>query len=1370
MTTDEVAILELMLTRGLGTQTMRKVLRNAFAHGPSLGEIASLSPRDLDRQGILKIELADALAMTREPAARLAEKLEQHDIRTLAIGMDEYPRRLLATLNDAAPPVLFVRGNLELLDRPAVAFGGSRKASPHGLSITTDVATMLSGYGVNVVSGYANGVDLAAHRSALESGGATTLVLAEGILQFRPKSDIADLLAGDTFLILSEFPPDLRWIARNAMQRNSTIIGLADALLIVESGREGGTFAAGEEALRRRCPLFVVKFSNPPESAAGNDVFLARGAHPIVRDRTSGKPNLVELLSILDRRAAAPHNPPTDHHPTPSVPDAATEPGSVVLFSEEAAYSLSPSSSVVNPQQPPDGPAMTTDRPRLIEVAFPLKQASLDSVREKYGPRGHITGFHLWPARRPLAAARAALIETLLPDPGTPEARRKLVERIGGRVVKGKDGKETTEGGILRWGRESNPDLQWFRDEIRKAYGGRAPRVLDPFAGGGAIPFEAMRLGCEVTAVDINPVAWFILKCTLEYPQRLAGQTRHLPDFVRQDRDFLTAFFKARGAKGKALAAQVERVMQGAGATAQLTGMESPDTLPEADLAWHVRAWGAWVLERARRDLAPYYPTVDAKPTVAYLWARTVTCKQCRATIPLLKTRWLCKKDAKRVVLTMMPNSERTGVVFGIQTDVPAGEGSKARKQAHDKTLGGGTMSRSGAACPCCGAIMTMEDLRLEGLAGHLGAAMTAVVSERKGGRTYRLPTSEETDMVTAARGMVAQTFGNLPYGLPSESTPSSAGTGNHSSSMRIYGFNQWANLFTSRQLLALGKFAENIRLARGAMSEVGYPSVWLEAIELFLATALDRLADHSSTLATWYLPGENVKHTFVRYALQIVWDFAEANPLFEGGGSWASAILFSSAALDHTLVSSLNAPLPRIVHDSATKVEQAAAFDVVMTDPPYYGAIMYSDIMDYFYVWLRRTLHGHSTEVDAAFSTQLAPKWDLDKNFGELIDDPQRFGGDKEKSRAIYEDGMEQVFQASYRALAPDGRLVIVFAHKHPDAWESLVSAIVRAGFLVDGSWPIQTENATRSRAHASAALSSSVWLVCRKRAATARPGWDNLVLGAMRDNIIARLHDFWDAGIRGPDFVWAATGPALEAYSQYPAVKKANAPGEVMPVSEFLAHARRLVVEFVVGRVLSGAGGEDDARDLDPVTTYYLLHRHDFGMEKAPVGPCILYAVSCGLRDSDLTGRYDLLSRGGATSAATEEEDEEGEDAEGDGERESEESGGGATVKLKAWNARKRVGLAADGAGRPVPLIDRAHRIMQLWRLGDVAAVNTYLDAHGLRHSALFHHLLQALIELAPVGSEERSLLESISNHINARAARAAAEQPVLLGGEEG
>ena len=226
---------------------------------------------------------------------------------------------------------------------------------------------------------------------------------------------------------------------------------------------------------------------------------------------------------------------------------------------------------------------MSEDR-RLIEVAFPLKQASLDSVHEKNVRHGHISTLHIWPARRPLAASRAALIATLLPDPGDPEERKQILERMAGRVVekieRKKVGgrtvekvKEETVGGILHWGRENDPDLDWFRQEIRKAYGGRAPKVLDPFAGGGAIPLEAMRLGCEVTATDINPVAWFILKCTLEYPQKLAGQTRSLPQFALEDRDLMEAFLKAKGFKGAGLRTTLERLGHGDGGEIQLDAL-----------------------------------------------------------------------------------------------------------------------------------------------------------------------------------------------------------------------------------------------------------------------------------------------------------------------------------------------------------------------------------------------------------------------------------------------------------------------------------------------------------------------------------------------------------------------------------------------------------------------------------------------------------------------------------------------------------------------------------------------------------------------------------------------------------------------------
>ena len=1059
---------------------------------------------------------------------------------------------------------------------------------------------------------------------------------------------------------------------------------------------------------------------------------------------------------------------------------------------------------------------MNANEKRLIEVAFPLKQVSLDSVHEKNVRHGHISTLHIWPARRPLAASRAALIATLLPDPGDTDKRKAVLERMAGRVTEKIERKrvngrlvekvrEETSGGILHWGRENGPDLDWFRKAIRGAYGGRAPKVLDPFAGGGAIPLEAMRLGCEVTAMDINPVAWFILKCTLEYPQKLAGQTHPLPGFALEDRDFMEKFLKAKGFKGTGLRTFLERLGHGSGGGIQLEALPQDDPVTQADLAWHMRAWGRWVLTRARRRLASYYPTyaefealtretygaprpmrlletddngvaqIDplnaefedaylkdsgnprwvAKPTVAYLWARTVTCKQCRATLPLLKTRWLCKKDRKRVLLTMEPNTDRTGVVFDAQPDVPHNGGNAAQRREHDRRIGAGTMSRTGATCPCCGTIMTMQDIRLEGRAGRLAAVMTAVVVDGAQGKEYRLPTDHEREVADVTEERLQTLYANIPFGLPDEPLPSKEALGFR---VPLYGFDTWRKLFTNRQLLALGEFVHALGKMPHYLSD--YPVDWPQSLVALCMPIVSRMADRGSTLATWTNNRETIRSTFARFALPITWDFSEFAPLSNATGGFVQSVDWVFKVCEH-LQCSVTSGCVGESHCASVIGGLTDSVDVIVTDPPYYDAIPYSDLMDFFHVWLRRSTQGLCSEIDAAFRDPLGRKWDHGTDDGELIDDASRFDGDKALSKQNYEDGMARALQACHAALQPDGRLVVVFANKHPAAWETLVGALIRAGFVVDGSWPIQTEMGNRNRAIASAALSSSVWIVCRKRP-PARPGWDNNVVHEMRRNITRQLHEFWDAGIRGPDFVWAATGPALEAFSKYPVVKKANAPNELMTVSEFLREVRRMVVDFVVGRVLTN-DGQDAVTGLDDLTTYYLLHRHDFGMEGAPVGGCILYALSCNLSDSALVNQYDLLARS-RTGPASAEVEGETSDVEDDG-----ASGGGAKVKLKPWDRRrgKNLGLEAPG-GRPTPLIDQVHKLMHLWRAGDQARVDNYLDTRGLQRNVLFNQILQAIIELAAAGSDERSILEALSNHAAAHGdVRAPRQRRLQLGG---
>ena len=1035
---------------------------------------------------------------------------------------------------------------------------------------------------------------------------------------------------------------------------------------------------------------------------------------------------------------------------------------------------------------------------RLIEVAFPLKQVSLDSVHEKNVRHGHVSTLHIWPARRPLAASRAALLATLLQDPGSREARLAVLERIAGHVVKvpsaaGDRMREETRGGILHWGRDDEGELARFRAEIRQAFGGRTPRVLDPFAGGGAIPLEAMRLGCEAVAADLNPVAWFILRCTLHYPRLLAGETRPLPTFALEERDFLESFLKAQGMTNPtALREELAQHGHGDGEAVQVAALPlEVAPVERADFAWHLRAWGRRVLAEARAALAARYPTYAefepvrrkgrrrsapqiatryrprppsllqpdadgqvsvaalnaefdslyledeanprwvAKPTVAYLWARTVRCANCRTEVPLLKTRWLCKTVRKRVLLTIDRREDGTGVAFGIEVDVPVGNGTAVRKREHDRTLGAGTMSGSGATCPCCGTIATMEDLRAAGRAGRLGERMTAVVVDGQQGKEYRLPTAEEFAAARVGADELDALYAEVPFGLPTEPTPSEQSLG-----MRVprYGFDTWRTLFTDRQLLALGTFVREIRHRSEDVCD--YPDQWREALVAYLCCIFSKLTDYSSAICSWHNGGQKLRNTFARFALPMVWDYCEVNSLSNTSGGFSAMTEWVARYVDHALAATASAPGPTIHAGSAVEL-RVDGVDLICTDPPYYDAIPYSDLMDFFYVWLRRVLHGLTPETDAAFSDPLGPKWDAEAGDGELIDDASRFGGDRNASKRNYEDGMARAFSRFHDALRDEGRLVIVFANKSPDAWETLVSALIRAGFVVDGSWPIQTEMQNRQRSLSSAALSSSIWLVCKKRPPAARPGWDGTVLAEMRENVTERLRDFWDAGIRGPDFVWAATGPALEAFSRHPAVRKADVQGGRLTVAEFLRHVRRMVVGFVVSRLLQGDGGASG--ELDEPTTFYLLHRNDFGLGSAPAGACILYALSCNLSDADLAGRLDLLARGRRAAP-------EGDDAD---EEETATSGGEA--RLKPWSQRRSRDLGEpDVAGSSPPLIDCVHKLMQLWNTGEQSRVDAYLEGRGLWHHELFARVVQALIELADGGSEERAVLESIQNHV--------------------
>ena len=941
---------------------------------------------------------------------------------------------------------------------------------------------------------------------------------------------------------------------------------------------------------------------------------------------------------------------------------------------------------------------------RLIEEAFPLKKVSEDSKHEKKVNHGHISSLHVWPARRPLAACRAVTIATLLPDPeDAPEKMKAEYTRLSGSPLPEKQREYLCNdliGSLTRW-KDENGQGDWdakdqkgrwvnklriAKELILMVYDGHPPKVLDMFAGGGAIPLEAMRLGCEAIANDYNPVAWFILKCTLEYPQRFAGKATPLPDL----------------------------------------NLDEHLDLKKGDLADHVRLWGQWVLENARGELVDYYPIIDNKPTVAYLWARTIPCQdpQCGATVPLLKTLKICTKAEKTLkdtpenrnrpdFLRIKKTKNQTKVIINSKRDLklyPDHETKRVHfkivvpKNADD--VGKPTMSGSTATCPFCESQQPDNYIKRCGHEGKLKAQITTVVYQEGYGKEYRPPTQEEMDAAKIPTEVLKASAGEILHGIPDEPLPSKERHRAVGSQLPDYGFKTWSDLFTPRQLLSSMTFVKWIRAAQRTMEEVGYSPEWLETINGYLVCAFDRMLDHSSTLISWITGAEAIGHTFVSYTLPMTWDFSEGAIPNEVRGSY-------QLCLDRILSSMETAsrahgegtPNCTILRQSATHPINFQV-ETIITDPPYYDAIPYSDISDFFYVWLRRSIKDCLPEF---LGNELTPKED------ELVQ--QHKTGERGRiGKEFYEKGMAESFRAASDSLCKDGRIVIVFAHKEPDAWETLVKAMIGSGLVVTTSWPIDTEKGERMSAQGTAALATSLWMVCRKRSTKAKVGHYGKVKREMQQRITERLRYFWDTGIRGPDFVWAAIGPALESYSGYKTVKWNT--GELFTVTEFLTEVRRMVTDFALGQILHGASTEA----LDEWTRCYLMHKDYFGTENAPVGECILLAQGYGVPLDDLRDRHI-----------------------------------GILKKVSSGNALKLLGhteRTSDRIGYPhtsgrIPMIDMIHRIMRLWDAGEREQINAYFHEHGLQENSLFKAVVQALIETSPQGSSERSLLETLINY---------------------
>jgi putative DNA methylase len=773
---------------------------------------------------------------------------------------------------------------------------------------------------------------------------------------------------------------------------------------------------------------------------------------------------------------------------------------------------------------------------RIAEVDFPIAVVSRHAAREKSIRHGHPSTLHLWWARRPLASSRAMLLALLLPDPADnncPEPFRKQARVIlrdlpnmGG--ARGTDDMKLREailrfiGDVADWDRSDDANyLKAARALIRAAHGDAAPLVVDPFAGGGSIPLEALRLGCDAYASDLNPVACLILKTMLE------DVPRHGPG-----------------------------------------------------LAAKVRQAGAEIKSAAERELGRLYPPdPDGARPIAYLWARTVRCEatDCGAEIPLVHSFWLARKQNRRRALRYHVERPATAPPWlRFEVFAPTDEDEVPR----------GTVSRARATCACCGRALAPDRVRAQLRAQRGGAdvvfdgdgrrsggaTLLAVVTVRTNevGRHYRVAVTADYDVVYLAQRSVAELpptdeCGTSP--VPNEPLPPEDTLGFR---VQKYGMTTWGDLFTARQKLALATIARIVRMWEPEQS----------ATHDILALAVSRLTDIFNASCRWENTKNQARNLFTRNALPIVWDFAETSLLGEQAGDFAVTL---NTMVQVLAVGQLDAiPATVGLADACSSTLPNHAADVWFVDPPYYDAIPYSDLSDFFFVWLKRVLPGHPLLRDEG-----DPENPLTPKTAEIVQDETKSVDGRPKDRAFFETAMAKAFAEGRRVTRADGIGGVVFAHKTTEGWEALLSGLIQGGWTITGSWPIATEAANRPRARESAALATSVHLVCRPRQDRRVGDW-----GEVLRELPGRVGDWMERlqaeDVRGADLVFACIGPALEIFSRYERVETAE--GTPVPLSEYLAKVwevvGRMALEQILGtaeaRARNGLAGvlEEDAR----------------------------------------------------------------------------------------------------------------------------------------------------------------------------------------------
>lgn len=735
---------------------------------------------------------------------------------------------------------------------------------------------------------------------------------------------------------------------------------------------------------------------------------------------------------------------------------------------------------------------------KLIEVALPLEAINSASAYEKMPGIGpHPRGIHLWWARRPLATARAVIWSSLVDDPSshpevfpTEDEQSNERQRLFGILEK-----------LVKWENSRDQEiLAEAKAEILKYTNGNPPALLDPFARGGAIPLEAQRLGLEPHASDLNPVAVMINKAMIEIPPRFADIAPVNPE-----------------------------------ARASIGGSEAWSGAQ--GLAEDVRYYGEWMKQEAFKRIGHLYPKVNVPKeqgggeatVIAWIWARTVKCPNpaCGCEMPLVRSFILSKKKGKtRWIETIFRNGRSEYYVH--QNGQPKLEG---------------TVNRKGAICACCRTPVEFAYIRQEGKSKRIGKRLVAIVAEGKNGRVYLTPDDKQA--------IIAEV--SLPDNYPQGTIPNNP----RDFKTPNYGMSDFSELFTNRQLTTLTTFSglvaeaqiqatedaiiagmtqDNISLSECGKGATAYG----EAVGVYLAFAVDRCADFSNAVTRWVPSNEKIMNLFARQAIPMTWDFPEGNILANSVGGFVTIVNYISSCI---LELPLNVQNGGFAFQSDAQSTNPDGKFAVSTDPPYYDNIGYADLSDFFYIWLRRSLKGTYPDL---FRTMMVPKAD------ELVATPYRFDGDTERARLFFEDGMLQTFKRVSKYALEDVPVTIYYAFKQNDSgegtatystgWETMLSAIVMAGFSITGTWPMRTEQTSRMLGMGTNALASSIVIVCRKRTAEAPVCTRRNFINDLKRELKPALQKLQNSNIAPVDLAQSAIGPGMAVYSRYSKVLEAD------------------------------------------------------------------------------------------------------------------------------------------------------------------------------------------------------------------------------------